>query len=93
MTMSPASPSVIAMVISTPEPSIQASAKILLVDCGNSIGGAGTNASDSDCNMACSGNSTQPCGGPNILTVFWSGKNPPVHDLYSDGYGWIGCYA
>ena len=38
--------------------------------CGTSIQAGGAPASASDCNMLCSGNSTEYCGGPNRLTLY-----------------------
>jgi len=38
--------------------------------CGTSIQGAGAPASASDCNMPCSGDNTQSCGGPNRLNIY-----------------------
>jgi Glyoxal oxidase N-terminus/WSC domain len=43
--------------------------------CGNGIvNGGALSASDSDCAMTCSGNSTQICGGPNLMSVYASGN-------------------
>ena len=38
--------------------------------CGTSIQAGGAPASATDCNMLCSGNSTEYCGGPNRLTLY-----------------------
>ncbi|KAK3329358.1 glyoxal oxidase-like protein [Apodospora peruviana] len=46
------------------------------------------------CNMACSGDATQPCGGPSRLTLFYSSQpvgpqpNPGVN-----GFSYRGCYT
>ena len=38
--------------------------------CGTSIQSGGAPAPASDCNMPCTGDNTQPCGGPNRLNVY-----------------------
>src|ERR1700694_562783 len=46
--------------------------------------------------MPCSGNSTEACGGPSRLNVFWSGKTPPSAPATNYGPpGWnlLGCYT
>ena len=62
---------------------------IVVADCGNSIGGSGGPAADGDalCNMPCSGNSEQMCGGPNRLNVYeYTGVVPtPIPDEGGDG--------
>src|SRR5271170_7390592 len=40
--------------------------------CGNSLASTGTAAAATDCNMACTGNSSEACGGPNRLNIFYS---------------------
>ena len=51
------------------------------------------------CNMACSGNSAQSCGGSNALLVFYSGVDPgppPAPPSVLSSYGlWnsLGCYT
>ncbi|KAK7452115.1 hypothetical protein VKT23_012220 [Stygiomarasmius scandens] len=46
--------------------------------CGNRFVDGATKAStDSDCNMACAGNSGEPCGGPNRLSVYSSLSSIP----------------
>ncbi|KUJ12265.1 uncharacterized protein LY89DRAFT_738058 [Mollisia scopiformis] len=64
--------------------------------CDNAIASTGAVAAPSDCAMTCSGNSSEVCGGPNRLTVFWNGKNPPPGpstDPGTLGYGFLGCYT
>jgi hypothetical protein len=68
---------------------------ILRADCGNSFSG---NVSEpaSSCNMACNGNATEACGGPNRLNIFWSGAAPPPPpgtDPGPPGWKFLGCYA
>jgi len=67
-----------------------------LTDCGSSIGSTGAAAASSDCSMTCSGNSTEICGGPNRVSIFWNGKNPPPGpstDPGTLGYEFYGCYT
>ncbi|KIW65578.1 hypothetical protein PV04_07824 [Phialophora macrospora] len=49
--------------------------------CGNALTSGSAPATDGRCNMACSGNSSFTCGGPNGLTLYrntnWSGAIPP----------------
>lgn len=62
--------------------------------CGSSLATAAALVADSDCSMACSGNSGEPCGGGNRLTLFHTTAitgpqvNPGVND-----YSYLGCYA
>ncbi|KAM7223227.1 putative fungistatic metabolite [Rhypophila decipiens] len=61
--------------------------------CGESLAPAATVAAG-DCTMACSGNATQPCGGPSRLSLFYSSApvgpqpNPGVN-----GFTYMGCYS
>lgn len=66
------------------------------IDCGNTFQSGSTVASDSDCSMACTGNSAEACGGPNRLTVFTNGKAPPpapVNNPGPPGWSLLGCYT
>ncbi|OAP63261.1 hypothetical protein AYL99_02488 [Fonsecaea erecta] len=49
--------------------------------CGNTLGSGSAPATDGRCNMACSGNSSFTCGGPNGLTLYqnlnWTSSAPP----------------
>jgi len=62
--------------------------------CGNSLAPAASQVSASQCNMACAGDSTQPCGGPSRLNLFHSTAmvgpqtNPGVN-----GFVHMGCYS
>ena len=38
--------------------------------CGNTIGGTGALAAAADCNMPCTGDDTESCGGPNRLSLY-----------------------
>lgn len=65
--------------------------------CGNSLASTGTPAALSDCNMACNGNATEQCGGPDRLTVFNTTTPPgPVGPFVNpgvNGYHSLGCYS
>lgn len=43
--------------------------------CGDAISGAGTKADLYDCSMTCTGNSAQPCGNANRLTLYATGNS------------------
>jgi hypothetical protein len=64
--------------------------------CGNSLSnGGGLTAPTGECNMRCSGNTAQPCGGPGRLNLFWSGAEPPAPPSTAPQIGdWesLGCY-
>ncbi|PVH75465.1 copper radical oxidase [Cadophora sp. DSE1049] len=64
--------------------------------CGNKIDSTSLLSPATDCSMTCSGNSTQTCGGPARLSVFWNGNNPPPGPSTNPGtggYGFFGCYT
>ena len=48
---------------------------------------------DNGCNMACSGNSTEQCGGGNHLTVFYSGGGNLQVNPGPPGWNSLGCYT
>ncbi|ROT36896.1 WSC domain-containing protein [Sodiomyces alkalinus F11] len=62
--------------------------------CGNSLAPGGILANEADCNTPCAGDSAQPCGGGNRLTLYFNegvtgpGVNPGV-----DGWESMGCYT
>ncbi|KAM3075161.1 hypothetical protein ACMFMF_005840 [Clarireedia jacksonii] len=61
--------------------------------CGNTLTiGAGP-APASDCEMPCVGNSSEPCGGPNRLNLFWNGKPPPQTNPGTGLWKFAGCYT
>ncbi|KAH8764645.1 hypothetical protein BGZ57DRAFT_857466 [Hyaloscypha finlandica] len=45
------------------------------------VPGAALAAKATNCYLAYTGNATEPCGGPNRLSVFWSGQTGPVTNL------------
>ncbi|KAF8534900.1 putative glyoxal oxidase precursor [Trichophaea hybrida] len=62
--------------------------------CGSSLAATSTVAPIGDCNMGCSGNATEACGGPNRLTVF-SGTDVGGPQTNPGPPGWTsaGCYT
>lgn len=64
--------------------------------CGNSISGVGNGVavSSTECNMPCTGNTLQPCGGPGRLNLFWSGDEP-APTAFAEIQDWdsLGCYS
>lgn len=46
--------------------------------CGNSVGYSNRARPAADCSFACSGNSSQACGGPDALNMYHRGLNPPT---------------
>ncbi len=68
---------------------------------GSVLNSASTVLASNKCNMACAGNSTQTCGGPNAIslynnTLYVKPTNPnPVNVPNQSGsqYGYVGCYS
>jgi hypothetical protein len=63
--------------------------------CATSILGAATIADDGRCNMACAGNSTEICGGPNGINIYQNSDSQSSGPTTLQTYGtWItlGCY-
>jgi hypothetical protein len=57
-----------------------------LIDCDSVLNAAATKADDADCNMACNGNSSEFCGGPNRLNLYnYTGTDLPTNP--GDGGG------
>jgi hypothetical protein len=50
---------------------------LVFIDCGNIVSNGGAPAPASDCSMACSGNSSEICGGPNRLNVYNNTASSP----------------
>lgn len=64
--------------------------------CGNTLSSESTLAEPGDCNMGCTGEPTTQCGGPNRMTVFWNGQDPPTGPFESITVGdWssLGCWT
>lgn len=68
--------------------------------CGNAIPKT-LQVADTKCAMACSGTTSEVCGGPNLLTVYYSGKAPasvttppasPVNPATIAPFKYQGCY-
>jgi hypothetical protein len=64
--------------------------------CDNTILAPGALAASADCDMACTGNASEACGGPNRLTLFYSGVNNtvtgPIVNPGPPGWKSLGCY-
>ncbi|KAF4830329.1 WSC domain-containing protein [Colletotrichum tropicale] len=62
--------------------------------CGNALAKNGIQAADADCTTPCNGNATQPCGGPNRLTLYHTSLivGPSVNPGPGD-WSSIGCYS
>lgn len=62
--------------------------------CGSALASGTSQLADSQCNMACSGNASEPCGAGSKLSLFHTTDalgpqpNPGVN-----GYVYMGCYA
>ncbi|KAF4637471.1 hypothetical protein G7Y89_g616 [Cudoniella acicularis] len=63
--------------------------------CGNFLATGASLAPPTDCSMACSGNSSESCGGPNRLTLFWSGTaaTSPSNKPSVGSFNYYGCYT
>lgn len=66
-------------------------------NCGDVLSILAMNATDSDCNVPCSGNSSEMCGGSLFLNLYWSGAPPPppatmVQTSPSGLWNLLGCY-
>ncbi|KUJ17770.1 WSC-domain protein [Mollisia scopiformis] len=62
--------------------------------CGPTIASSATQVnSTTDCNMPCAGSSSEPCGGINRLSLFWSGDSPPSTNPGPGPWSLVGCYT
>ncbi|KAH0543417.1 hypothetical protein FGG08_002275 [Glutinoglossum americanum] len=61
--------------------------------CGNTLAATGAPAAEGSCNMGCSGNAAEACGGPNRLTLFHSGQTPPSTNPGPGLWSSLGCYT
>lgn len=61
--------------------------------CAYSLASSSSQAADSDCTMACAGDSTQPCGAGDRLTVFSNGNGAPTENQGENGYISLGCWS
>ena len=60
------------------------------------LNNATTLQSNSSCNMVCSGDSSEVCGGPNLITVYYANRpapQGPVTNPGPSGFTFYGCYA
>lgn len=60
--------------------------------CGDSLSSSSTEVADSDCNMACGGDSTETCGGSNLLSVYENNEYATPGGSTIPGYKYLGCY-
>ncbi|KAJ6565672.1 copper radical oxidase [Mycena sp. CBHHK59/15] len=66
------------------------------VHCDDFIENPGVSAPITDCNLPCTGNADESCGGSNRLNIFWSGAEPPPPPTIPLSIGkWesLGCYS
>ncbi|KAF8197751.1 copper radical oxidase [Mycena galopus ATCC 62051] len=64
--------------------------------CDNFIENSATTAPITDCNLVCTGDADEFCGGSSRLNLFWSGVPPPPHPTIPPFVGkWesLGCYS
>ncbi|CAP60434.1 uncharacterized protein PODANS_1_7300 [Podospora anserina S mat+] len=62
--------------------------------CGNSIAPAAAQVADSVCNMACSGDATQPCGAGSRLSLYSTTEDlGPKPNPGVNGFTHMGCYS
>ncbi|PMD60425.1 WSC-domain protein [Hyaloscypha bicolor E] len=61
--------------------------------CDSTIAPGALAVNATDCSMACTGNATESCGGPNRLSLFWSGQTGPVTDPGPPNWAYVGCYT
>ncbi|KAJ7689677.1 copper radical oxidase [Mycena rosella] len=64
--------------------------------CDDFIENPGVSAPITDCNLPCTGDANESCGGPNRLNIFWSGAEPPPPPTIPLSIGkWesLGCYS
>lgn len=61
--------------------------------CGDKVDEAATKAPEDDCSVPCSGDTTQPCGAGNRLTVFNGEVSEPTPPAPIDGWKYEGCYS
>ncbi|OKL57192.1 hypothetical protein UA08_07338 [Talaromyces atroroseus] len=60
--------------------------------CGTGLSSSSTEAAKTDCNMPCGGDSTETCGGANILSVYTNNNYVTPGGATIPGYQYLGCY-
>lgn len=60
--------------------------------CSTTMASSSTEASETDCNMPCGGDSTETCGGPGRLSVYTNNNYVAPAGSTIPGYRYIGCY-
>ena len=62
--------------------------------CGSSLAAGAAEVAATECNMACAGDSTQPCGAGGRLTLFHTSASVgPVPNPGANGFTHLGCYS
>lgn len=61
--------------------------------CGNKLATGGIETTESDCNTPCRGDSEQPCGGPDRLTLYRRTSTGPQENPGVKDWPHIGCHA
>lgn len=66
--------------------------------CSNSVNSIAKSEPDTDCNMACPADPSQPCGGPDRINLFWNGTTSSVTPTAPDkslpsGWNPAGCFT
>jgi len=83
--------------VSAVSPYFQAKSKASLICsttvCGSSLTSGASPASSFECSMPCAGNSSEVCGGPNLLTLFWTGQANPQTNPGTGPWSFAGCYT
>ncbi|KAF7359862.1 hypothetical protein MVEN_00711600 [Mycena venus] len=68
----------------------------IYADCDDFIEPSGVSAPIAECNLPCTGDPAESCGGANRLNIFWSGAEPPPVPTIPPFIGeWqsLGCYS
>ncbi|KAF2475461.1 heme peroxidase [Lindgomyces ingoldianus] len=61
--------------------------------CGNALGSSSTISGQTDCSMACTGNSSETCGAGSRISLYENLKYIPTVNPQVNGYSYIGCYS
>lgn len=61
--------------------------------CGFEVKSGSTKGSDSNCQNACGGAASEPCGGASYLSVYSNGKPGGTAKTPLNGYSYLGCYT
>ncbi|KAJ7246532.1 WSC domain-containing protein [Mycena haematopus] len=61
--------------------------------CDYALQSTGALSSPTNCNQACSGNSTELCGAGNFIDVYWNGTPPPIIPQQVGTWKYLGCFS